>query len=699
MLKVVQVFVLQLCFSSVLVASTFYVSPLGNNSNKGIYEVQPFATMQHSIQHMSAGDTLIVLDGFYTEIFQLKSGITIKAKNPRKVIFSGAKKLQGSFEKYSDNIYKIKIDQEVKQLFYKNKPMQWARWPNCTWAENWDRSKKWAKSAKKGTGPGKLTSDAFSAIKDLDLTDGYCFLRYSKGNSCYSRLIESFDGTTLEWDDTDFYAGKFTGEDGRRGSPRAIQKGKSKPNVRARFFLAGALSLLDSEGEWYAKDGTLYFYAPEGEQPNAEDFLIKVNDYTISEKDAVSDVKIEGIDFLASSVKIGHPKNKNIYFNDVHFSYIGGELLFIDNIYGENANRPIHVEGDQIAFEKCLFAGGQNTGLHVGGTNLTVKNCVFLENNRHANFQGRALVVKAKGTFNITRNTFFNNCSDAVSIQWDKKIKEVASNPQISYNHILNAGIFNSDVSGVYMPNLSQRWTEFHHNWVHNVKGNGLRLDQAGEKLTVHHNVFWASKRGLNIEGFQNFNIYNNTSVLNHEPCFITRNVLPKRKGTGDAIVSNDLSFSPVKDWNVLNNLITAFVDRVGPSEKSAFQKSQANGKLHPERAKNKVIPITDRGAIQGNLTGFNKNIFMNGNLESLNLIPINDLVKNGVAQTSELEKQGITNLDSYRGAYVVKGEYWHTGSDWMPYKLKVAKTMAEAEAFAKAYYTVSIIPEINITE
>ena len=183
------------CSSSAF-GATYYVSPHGNNSNDGTSENNPFKVVQYAIDQMESGDTLIILDGFYTGTFDVKSGITLKAKNPRKVVLSGAETLSGTFEKYSDNIYRIKINRDVQQLFYKNKPMIWARWPNITWAENWDGSKKWVNSAK-GTGPGILTSDAFGEIKDLDIKDGYCFMRYSKGNSCYSRLIESFDGTSF----------------------------------------------------------------------------------------------------------------------------------------------------------------------------------------------------------------------------------------------------------------------------------------------------------------------------------------------------------------------------------------------------------------------------------------------------------------------------------------------------------------------
>ena len=683
-------------FSQTASAKTYYVSPTGNDSNRGTTEDQPFQMVQHAIDTMKAGDNLVVLDGFYTGTLKLKSGIKIAAKTPRKVVFSGAERLTGEFKKHSGNIYKIQVDKDVERVFYKEDPMTWAQWPNITWAENWQPKKKWMASSK-GSGPGKLVCDSFKDLKGLDLVGGYCFLRYSKGNSCYSRQIKSFDGKTMAWDDSNFYSVPYSGEDGRRGSPAAIAKGKSKSEVRAKFFLAGSLDLLDSAGEWFAKDGTLYLYASDGVKPKASDVMCKTNDYSIYETAPLSDVSIEGVDFFATSINLKAQKNENIRFRDVYFTYIGGALLFNDIPQGNKAQKPIEVEGSKIRFERCLFAGAQNTALLVGGSMNVVENCVFTENNRHANFQSMALRLKPTAAFKIHGNTFFNNCSDAIRFKplenFDGSVK-----PQISNNNIFNAGIFNSDVSGVYMPNLSQHWTEFHHNWVHNIHGNGVRLDQAGEKLTVHHNVFWASKRGLNIEGFGNFNVYNNTSVLNKEAEMMTRNVAEKRKGTGGAVVSNDMSFPPIDDWNVINNLATRLIDRVGPSESGQFSESRKKGTLNPERLKNASIPIEDRGAIQGNLTGFKQNIFTNGSLNGLDLIPKSKIIENGAAPTKQLESEGVTDLGTYRGAYDNNDEGWPVGSDWMPYGIKVPKTMAQSEKLAKKYRNLSLVPLINTT-
>ena len=688
-----------LLFNAASFASTYYVSPTGSNGNTGTSEKQSFQIVQYAIDQMQEGDELIVLDGFYTGRLKLKSGITIRAKNPRKVIFSGAEPINAKFEKHVGNIYKAKIDKEVKQMFFNNQPMTWAQWPNMQWAENNISEKKWAK-ATDGTGPGVLTSESFKEVKDLDIVGGYCFIHYGKGNSCYSRLIESFDGTTLHWNDDNFYTSRYTGEDGRKGAPGVKFRSHIHPR-NSEFFLAGDLDLLDAPGEWFVEDNILYFYPPQGIDPNGADILIKTNDYSIEQSTAVSDITIDGIDFLATSVKLDSEDNKNINFQNAYFIYIGAEFLFVDRRQGAEINKPIYVRGTQISFDKCLFAGAQNSALQLVGGDVTVQNCVFMENNRHANFECRSFLLYANEKYKITRNTFFNNASDAMRIvpQLDK-MKSL--NPEVSYNHIFNQGKYNFDVSGIYYPTKSQKYAEVHHNWVHNSNANCIRLDLAGKELSVHHNVTWSSYRGLTIEGYEKFNIYNNTSLYNETPSDMSRNVL-KHSGVENA--SLDLSFPPIDDWNILNNLVEKLSDRVGPREKTTLGQSAKKGILHPKREETWLvpvfdkgsIPIIDRGSIQGNLTGERHGVFTNADLSDLNLIPNDNAVNGGVKQTEELRKQGVCCLDSFRGAYGVNGEYWYPGSDWMPYGLPVLKTMAEAEQFAQKYKTISIVPQINI--
>jgi len=87
MSNVFKVIILQQILFTSVSAATFYFSPAGNNSNKGTSENMPFQVVQFAIDQMKEGDTLIILDGFYTGTVHLKSGITIQAKNPHEMSY------------------------------------------------------------------------------------------------------------------------------------------------------------------------------------------------------------------------------------------------------------------------------------------------------------------------------------------------------------------------------------------------------------------------------------------------------------------------------------------------------------------------------------------------------------------------------------------------------------------------------------
>ena len=691
--------IVALCLSligSAAHADRYYVSPEGDDAHPGTSVEQPFRVVQHAIDRMKAGDTLVVMDGVYTGTVALKSGITLRARNPRKVIFSGAERVESDFENVSGNIYRANLGGNIKQVFFDGKPLTWAQWPNCQWPENREANKKWA-ACSKGTGPGLIVSDRFPEIAKLDLRGGYCFIRYSLGNSCYSRRIESFDGKTLRWNDEDFYRKARSGGDGINASPEvaaSVSREKYSPS-NSLFFLAGNIDLLDAPGEWFVDNGWLYVIPPNGVDPNDALVMVKTNDYSIADKEAVSGVCIEGIDFLATSIDLPSPSNRNIVFKDVQFTYIGAELLFVDRKMGREIDKPVRVNGRGISFLKCLFAGAQNSALRVTGADVTVDNCVFMENNRHANFETRALYLEPEGDYQLTRNSFFNNGSDSIFIVPDLDRMDESVRPEISHNHIFNGGLYNTDCSGIYLPTRSQRHAEIHHNWIHNINGVAMRVDLGGLEVSIHHNVFWESQKALSIEGYRDFNIYNNTGVHNRSYSVIIRNVMDHAGLSGEG--SGDLTFPPIDDWNVLNNLLERFFDKAASREMALYKKTHKAGTAFAKRNAKSLMPVSDRGSIQGNIQRFDRSIFVHGELDQLNLIPVDPLVKGGVEQTDMLARQGVTQLDSFRGAYDMNGDHWAPGSEWMPYGLPVVKSMAEAEQLAKQYRNLSIAPDMSV--
>jgi hypothetical protein len=251
------------------------------------------------------------------------------------------------------------------------------------------------------------------------------------------------------------------------------------------------------------------------------------------------------------------------------------------------------------------------------------------------------------------------------------------------------------------MPILSQEYSNIHHNWLHNVNGNAVRLDLAGSELSVHHNVLWENGRGLNIEGYFGFNIYNNTAVHEEQGSSVTQNVSSHFGDKTDAAAAaNDNSFPPITQWNIVNNIVENFEDRIGPREVPLYDAATA----HNLRKNSKNITVTNRNKVRGNLIGNVSNEFVHYGLDNLSLVPktsapapTTKTVDQIQSQTSELSLANLCCLDNFRGAYAINDPNpWVPGSDWMPLDLAVLNSMASSEQFAKSKKNVSFVPTIN---
>ena len=116
-------------------AETCYVSPRGDDSNRGT-KTRPFRTIQKAADTMKPGDTCRIKGGTYREaVVMKKSGkvgkpICFIAEEGQTVLLDGTELITGKWIKHEGNIYKIKIDAPIEQLFVDRKMMVEARWPN-----------------------------------------------------------------------------------------------------------------------------------------------------------------------------------------------------------------------------------------------------------------------------------------------------------------------------------------------------------------------------------------------------------------------------------------------------------------------------------------------------------------------------------------------------------------------------------------
>lgn len=94
-------------------ASTMYVSLSGNDNASGIV-ASPWRTIQHGVDALKPGDTLLIGPGTYRERIEMKRGgtiqapITIAALPGANVLVSGADRLQEGWSKVEggeDGVY------------------------------------------------------------------------------------------------------------------------------------------------------------------------------------------------------------------------------------------------------------------------------------------------------------------------------------------------------------------------------------------------------------------------------------------------------------------------------------------------------------------------------------------------------------------------------------------------------------------
>ena len=122
--------------------NTYYVSTKGDDSNPGTLEL-PFRSINNAVSKVKAGDTIFIREGIYKEKIYLEdlngeegNPITFKNYLDEEVVISGEKEISTDWETHDENIWKTKVDFDVTQLFFEDKMLTGARWPNIE--KNWD---------------------------------------------------------------------------------------------------------------------------------------------------------------------------------------------------------------------------------------------------------------------------------------------------------------------------------------------------------------------------------------------------------------------------------------------------------------------------------------------------------------------------------------------------------------------------------
>jgi hypothetical protein len=448
-----------------------------------------------------------------------------------------------------------------------------------------------------------------------------------------------------------------------------------------RYFVANHRALLDAEQEWYydAKAKELLFIPPGGAAPAPGDVRVKRRVYGFS-GDGLEHVAIRGITFFGCAA--GFENVRHVTVENCQFSYPYELLTVHDNQQAENDQRPVRMQGEYCLIRKCLVQYAPGTSIRVVGRGNRIENCVVTEGSRHGrhgdpnvvleyarkpshngvdaygNAQAWAYTTDEGNT--IARCTIFNGSGIGIYLP--------GSGPGTAeYNHLFNLGRFCTDVSALYIPKGNSRaWTGFHHNWVHDINGIGLRCDQDGQEVQFHHNVVWNCKAGGKANGYA-FRIFHNTIFVNN----------PEHP----LLLVKQRQIEVVSDWPVQNNAVYRLADRLDLREYRAMS-------AEDKARRDFVVDVPESPAIHHNL------IIRPGEEAALFISPGEDDTDLRPAPGSLLIDRGtpIPGInDGHQGsapdigAYEQGGETWAPGADWWPDGQVPPRTMPEATRRAHA--------------
>jgi hypothetical protein len=504
---------------------TWFVATNGSNSNEGTLEA-PFKTIQYAVSKMNGADKIIVREGHYHETITVENVASKKLAlaeitnyNNEKVVLDGTIQLEGNWEKYKENIYRMKSPQPVWQLFVDDKMQVPARWPNgnthpCdalqrkpdsyfeaedgTW---WSKKTTWANADAPGTSIENYTVQNNPDYHDLAALN----MSFEGGRVIYAFFAQGGDGNQeREIIDHEVGSNHFS-------HPEYKGPGEKKGyQNHDKFYFIEDLKVLDKKNEWFytPEDSMIYLWVEDEDIESLSDRKIRGRTITrsLNINPSSSNFKIKGIDFFASNFRVD------------------GDGFTIEDC------RILYPDASQRMLKKYSATSGDaldEYGTIISGANFTMRNCEYafselgikanpgyaskLDNclMHHISMWGMGHNSAIQQFNSVTRTTYhtggprggFKTNADPVSGRWQ------------SYNLIREYGYTQvDDGSGLQVAPQAQEGTVRSYNWFFDSYKYGSRWDgaPAGTGSTIHHTVGRQMRAVIMVKGDE-MQTFNNT--------------------------------------------------------------------------------------------------------------------------------------------------------------------------------------------
>jgi len=538
----------------------WYVATNGSDQNDGTLEA-PFKTIQYAVSQMDGADRINIREGHYHEVITIKNVASdqsapaeITSYNNEKVVLNGTRVLEGNWEKYKENIYRMKSPHAIWQLFVDDKMQVPARWPNgnthpCdplqrkpnsyfeaedgTW---WSKNTTWANADAPGTSIENSTVQNNPEYYDLAALN----MSFKEGRIIYAFFAQGGDGnqereiTEHEAGSNHFLHPEYKGPGEKKGYQN-----------HDKFYFIEDLKVLDQKNEWFytPEDSMIYLWVEDEDIDRLPDMEIRGRTITRSllVEASCANIKVRGIDFFAGNFRAD------------------GDGFTIEDC------KILYPDASQRMLKKYAATSGEameNFGTMITGANFTMRNCEYAfselgikANPGYASMLDNCLLHhismwgmghnSAIQQFNtVTRTTYhtggprggFKTNADPVSGRWQ------------SFNLIREYGYTQvDDGSGLQVAPQAQEGTVRSYNWFFDSYKYGSRWDgsPAGTGSMIHHTVGRQMRAVIMVKGDE-MQTYNNT-------CF------DGNPDKNDIIVVSDPQFGGNANSITMNN----FVDKM----------------------------------------------------------------------------------------------------------------------------------------
>ncbi|MDZ8119149.1 DUF1565 domain-containing protein [Pontiella agarivorans] len=489
--------------------STYYVSPDGNDNNPGT-ESQPFKTLQHGINQLSAGNTLLVRGGRYNESV-IASGLTGSSASPvviqaypdEYVFLDGTRPISelatGSWSLASQefpgttHIYKIQLNQDIHQLFDDGEMMIPARWPNAFLHDGsiWDREQ-WARGDDSLDTNGTMVADATIddnghdlAASGIDLTGAMGILNVGNWLTATREITSHTSGeNTFTYNPVNF---------------------TFQPQNHY-FYAECKLELLDAEREWFydIDTGMLYLWSPGGGMPDG-DIRGKVLSYAFNISDSQY-VRLDGFNFFGAAFRYYRTTHSSVKNCDLNFPSCSKRML---KQVGHPDICMIEHDDDEDPSSCTVYnvtiRNTDSDAFYSEGNSNVLENCMFENIDFSATeLRGMMFSVTMQGSNSVARRNTLRQSGASATFSFGRA-------PIAELNRISHTGFLQSDGSLIQLPVAMQDGAVLRYNWLLDTIKYGQRFDAInpiptdpsvlGTNGVMHHNVGRNCNGGFMIKG------------------------------------------------------------------------------------------------------------------------------------------------------------------------------------------------------